>query len=256
MRFLTSALLCMLVCPITAAFASFEGASSSVEYYYNTNAVCGEERWCAADPGDGCCDNPQNKPSATNDGYTLRGWTPSKLDDVNTNDVSFNSKTYITQNGELVGSIPENQGFYPAWAKNCVNSDYCRLTIDDDGSVKYTANCLNGTESTENGANISCTGTTITITFDYSDCGGTTSCNSPVTCTNGEEYPLPNPHQDCIGSGYTFSQWNIVEGTRRTTQNAGTSVTCGTNLSTIRAICKTEQPGSKSINCEPFYMQP
>lgn len=257
MRFLTSALFCVLVCPITAAFANVEDANSPAAYYYNTNTVCGERRWCASDPGDGCCVNPQDKPSATKTGYTLRGWTPSKLNDVITDTTAFSSKTYISKNGELVGSIPENQGFYPAWAKDCVYSDHCELTIGNDGSVTYTANCTGGTNQVGTGANISCGGeqTQINITFDYSNCGGGT-CNHTETCNNGEEYTLPNPQSECIGSGYTFSQWNIVEGTRRTTQNAGEPVTCGDNLSNIQAICKKAQTGSKSINLEPFDMRP
>ncbi len=349
MRFYTSVLLCVLVCPITAAFAESASTSSS-SYYYDVNNVCTNKLWCNNNPGSGCCSSAGVKPTADKNGYTLRGWATDKQPDVS-NDVNGFASQYIDNGGKMHGSILPNASFYPAWARDCVNSNYCSLTIGNDGSVKYESTCPSNAATVGTGANISCqtdnssnwitltlaetgikiycqrseigeckgcykeqscTGEKFThlsndscgedntfdgyyyndgqiigadgklnennalninqnvilnatcapkqisITFDYSACGSVSSCVHTDTCYAGQSYTLPEPHPDCIDSAqkYTFSSWNINGGTRSTTANVGTSVSCNTNISTVSAVCKQVATGPESINLAPFDMQP
>ena len=184
MRFYISVLLCVLVCPITVAFAESENVSSS-SYYYDVNNVCTNKLWCSNNPDGGCCSQSNFKPIAKKDGYTLRGWTTSLLDDVEENTPGFISgKVNINASGNVTGNILTGTAFYPAWARNCVNSDYCRLTIGNDGSVTYSVqNC---TEPTRSGYNFGCENPSLNTTEQWINI--TLDDGNPGTISNPDRF--------------------------------------------------------------------
>lgn len=183
MRFYISVLLCALAAQITAAFAESASTSSS-SYYYDVNNVCTNKLWCSNNPDGGCCSSASVKPTANKSGYTLRGWTTSQLDDVEETTQGFTSgKVNINASGNVTGNISTGTPFYPAWARNCVNSDYCRLTIGNDGSVTYSVqNC---TESTGGGYNLGCANPSLNTTEQW----------IRITLNDGTPRIMSNPDQ-------------------------------------------------------------
>lgn len=162
MRFYISVLLCTLAGQITAAFAE-----SATSYYYDVNNVCANKLWCNDNPGSGCCSSAGVKPNANKSGYTLRGWTTSQLNNVDENTQGFTSgKVNINASGNVTGTISTETAFYPAWAKNCFNSNYCKLVIGNDGSVTYNVqNCAE--PPTGSGYNLGCENPSLNTTEQW-----------------------------------------------------------------------------------------
>ena len=93
--------------------------------------------------------------------------------------------------------------------------------------------------------------TTITIQYNYANCGSSNSCTHTDTCNAGNTYNLANPKDDCIDVGYSFVNWSV--GTRSGVQSM--SVTCGENLANITANCNYTPGVENDVTLRGFYQQ-
>ncbi|MBQ7244844.1 MAG: InlB B-repeat-containing protein [Alphaproteobacteria bacterium] len=114
-------------------------------------------------------------PSRT--GYTFRGFYTSTQTDATS------SGNTGTQRITKTGGLPNNTTFaanttlYAAWARDCVDSSNCTLTVANNGAVTYTTSCPNGYVSGEGTYNPVCqssgTANCYRIDLDNTTNGGT-----------------------------------------------------------------------------------
>lgn len=107
-------------------------------------------------------------PTITESGYTFRGFYPGPLSAVSSDDsigmvwpATTGGKSPVTLSNKKWVLVTDDLNFqtlnlYAAWAKNCTNTNYCTLKIDDNGGVTYTITCPNGYTQIGDGADANC----------------------------------------------------------------------------------------------------
>ena len=134
-------------------------------------------------------------------GYTFTGWTSSADDGLGENAESGTRNSMTSWNGTLTE-----------------NSYFTKLSDENNGTVKLTANW---------------TGNTYTIAYTLND--GTSGTNAPTTGTYGQDVIIDNPTR----TGYTFTGWtSTTVGSNAKTGTTANPSTAWTGTSTMNTYFK------------------
>lgn len=158
----------------------------------------------------------------TRAGYKFRGYYSSQQADLTESGGS--GTRVIDKDGALPAhtTYTANATLYSAWAKECTSPAHgtCSTTVNNDGTVTYTASCDTGyTVSGATTATPSCTANSYAVTYSCGGkpgsedltCSGTAPCTATAptsdSFTYDSGYELPDNAGTCQYKGWSFDGW-------------------------------------------------